>query len=82
MVCRDFILTKTANRVLFIPLEICATYSTLSGPESAGAYPGLIAYSRGSDWPTVTDANVVLHRLNPKAILGGRMKIDKEAQGN
>lgn len=49
------------------------------GPESAGAYPGPIAYSRGGDKPTVTDANVVLHRLNPKVILGGRMKIDEEA---
>lgn len=49
------------------------------GPESAGAYPGPIAYSRGGDRPTVTDANVVLHRLNPKVILGGRMKIDEEA---
>lgn len=49
------------------------------GPESAGAYPGPIAYSRGGDRPTVTDANVVLHRLNPQVILGGRMKIDEEA---
>ncbi len=49
------------------------------GPESAGAYPGPIAYGRGGDKPTVTDANVVLHRLNPKTILGGRMKIDEEA---
>jgi len=49
------------------------------GPESAGAYPGPIAYSRGGDKPTVTDANVVLHRLNPKVILGGRMEIDEEA---
>ncbi|MBQ3109430.1 MAG: hydantoinase/oxoprolinase family protein [Clostridia bacterium] len=49
------------------------------GPESAGAYPGPIAYGRGGQEPTVTDANVVLHRLNPKTILGGRMKIDEEA---
>lgn len=47
------------------------------GPESAGAYPGPIAYGRGGDQPTVTDANVVLHRLNPQTILGGRMKIDE-----
>lgn len=49
------------------------------GPESAGAYPGPIAYGRGGDRPTVTDANVVLHRLNPKVILGGRMEIDEQA---
>lgn len=49
------------------------------GPESAGAYPGPIAYMRGGTIPTVTDANVVLHRLNPKTILGGRMKVDEKA---
>lgn len=49
------------------------------GPESAGAVPGPVAYSRGGNQPTVTDANVVLHRLNPKVILGGRMNIDEEA---
>jgi len=49
------------------------------GPESAGASPGPVSYGRGGALPTVTDANVVLHRLNPKYILGGRMKIDEEA---
>ncbi len=49
------------------------------GPESAGADPGPVAYGRGAKEPTVTDANVVLHRLNPKAILGGRMPIDEQA---
>jgi len=49
------------------------------GPESAGAVPGPVAYGRGGEEPTVTDANVVLHRLNPKAILGGRMPIDEQA---
>ena len=43
------------------------------GPQSAGAYPGPAAYGRGGLKPTVTDANVVLGRLNPKALLGGRM---------
>lgn len=49
------------------------------GPESAGAYPGPVAYGRGGEVPTVTDANVVLHRLNPKTILGGKMQIDESA---
>ncbi len=49
------------------------------GPESAGAVPGPIAYSKGGTLPTVTDANVVLHRLNPEYILGGRMKIDEKS---
>ena len=48
------------------------------GPESAGAVPGPVSYMRGGTLPTVTDANVVLHRLNPEVILGGRMKIDEE----
>jgi len=43
------------------------------GPKSAGAYPGPAAYGRGGTRPTVTDANVVLGRLNPKSLLGGRM---------
>jgi N-methylhydantoinase A len=40
------------------------------GPESAGADPGAIAYGRGGTEPTVTDANLVLGRLNPSAITG------------
>ncbi len=49
------------------------------GPRSAGAFPGPVAYGRGGKEPTVTDANVVLHRLNPGYILGGRMKMDEQA---
>jgi N-methylhydantoinase A len=45
------------------------------GPQSAGAYPGPAAYGRGGTEATVTDANVVLGRLNPKALLGGRMQM-------
>jgi N-methylhydantoinase A len=40
------------------------------GPESAGAEPGPAAYGRGGNLPTVTDANVVLGRLDPQARLG------------
>jgi N-methylhydantoinase A len=43
------------------------------GPMSAGAFPGPAAYGRGGSRPTVTDANVVLGRLNPRTLLGGRM---------
>ena len=43
------------------------------GPQSAGAYPGPAAYGRGGTRATVTDANVVLGRLSPKSLLGGRM---------
>ena len=45
------------------------------GPISAGAEPGPACYGKGGRHPTVTDANVVLGRLNPKYFLGGKMKI-------
>ena len=48
------------------------------GPQSAGAFPGPAAYGRGGTKPTVTDANVVLGRLNPQALLGGRMAMHPE----
>ncbi len=40
------------------------------GPESAGARPGPICYGRGGTEPTITDANLVLGRLNPDRLLG------------
>ncbi|MCC3358937.1 hydantoinase/oxoprolinase family protein [Bacillus sp. REN16] len=46
------------------------------GPQSAGATPGPACYMRGGTLPTVTDANVVLGKLNQEKILGGRMEID------
>ncbi len=48
------------------------------GPQSAGAYPGPAAYGRGGTRATVTDANVVLGRLSPKSLLGGRMAMHPE----
>ena len=47
-----------------------------SGPQSAGAVPGPVCYNLGGKQPTVTDANVVLGYLNPKALLGGNFPID------
>ncbi|MEJ8567963.1 hydantoinase/oxoprolinase family protein [Elongatibacter sediminis] len=49
------------------------------GPKSAGAQPGPACYGRGGTEPTVTDANVVLGRIDPDTFLGGRMKLDEEA---
>ncbi len=46
------------------------------GPRSAGADPGPVCYRRGGTEPTVTDANVVLGRLNPGYFLGGEMGLD------
>ena len=48
------------------------------GPQSAGARPGPACYERGGDEPTVTDANLVLGRLNPDFFLGGRMRLYPE----
>jgi N-methylhydantoinase A len=49
------------------------------GPESAGADPGPACYGRGGKEPTVTDANVVLGYLNPRALAGGTVPVDAEA---
>ncbi|MDE0943478.1 MAG: hydantoinase/oxoprolinase family protein [Alphaproteobacteria bacterium] len=49
------------------------------GPQSAGAQPGPAAYGRGGTLPTVTDANVVLGRLQPGNFLGGEMSLDAPA---
>lgn len=48
------------------------------GPQSAGAVPGPVAYGRGGEAPTVTDANVVLGYL-PESLLGGTFKLDRHA---
>src|SRR5436305_417884 len=49
------------------------------GPQSAGADPGPICYRGGGTEPTITDANVVLGRLDPDNFLGGTMKLDADA---
>jgi N-methylhydantoinase A len=49
------------------------------GPQSAGADPGPICYRGGGAEPTITDANVVLGRLDPDNFLGGQMKLDAAA---
>lgn len=41
------------------------------GPESAGSDPGPVAYGRGNTRPTVTDANIVLGRIDPERPIGG-----------
>jgi N-methylhydantoinase A len=49
------------------------------GPRSAGADPGPVAYGKGGHEPTLTDANIVLQRLDPTSLLGGRMPVDADA---
>ena len=48
------------------------------GPKSAGSIPGPVAYGRGGKEPTVTDANLVLGRLDADNFLGGELKLDLE----
>jgi len=49
------------------------------GPESAGAVPGPVCYGRGGEVPTVTDANLLLGRLDADYFLGGAMRLDVAA---
>jgi N-methylhydantoinase A len=49
------------------------------GPTSAGAVPGPVCYKSGGINPTITDANVVLGYMNPRAIAGGTVAIDRPA---
>ena len=50
------------------------------GPESAGSDPGPVCYGLGTTTPTVTDANVVLGRINPESPIGGRLeRLDVDA---
>ncbi|NRB04030.1 MAG: hydantoinase/oxoprolinase family protein, partial [Rhodobacteraceae bacterium] len=52
------------------------------GPESAGSDPGPVAYGLGNNRPTVTDANVVLGRIDPDNPIGGKLdRLDVEAAG-
>ncbi len=48
------------------------------GPRSAGADPGPVCYGRGGEEPTVTDANLVLGRINPDYFVGGEARLDRE----
>ncbi|MBI3968945.1 MAG: hydantoinase/oxoprolinase family protein, partial [Chloroflexi bacterium] len=48
------------------------------GPESAGADPGPACYARGGERATVTDAHLVLGRLDPAYFLGGKYRLEPE----
>src|SRR4051794_429794 len=49
------------------------------GPDSSGADPGPACYGRGGNAPTVTDADLLLGRIDPLGLSGGRMALDKDA---
>ena len=46
------------------------------GPQSAGADPGPACYGKGNDQPVVTDANLLLGRINPERFLNGEMRLN------
>ena len=48
------------------------------GPQSAGADPGPICYEKGGEYPTVTDANLLLGRLDASRFLGGNMVLNTQ----
>ena len=52
------------------------------GPESAGAEPGPVCYDRGGTVPTITDADVVMNRIDASYFLGGRFKLNREKAFN
>lgn len=50
------------------------------GPESAGSRPGPVAYGQGNSRPTLTDANIVLGRINAARPIGGKLaRLDRDA---
>ncbi|MDP7125969.1 MAG: hydantoinase/oxoprolinase family protein, partial [Acidimicrobiales bacterium] len=49
------------------------------GPESAGSEPGPAAYGLGGEAPTVTDADLVLGRIEPDRFAGGKVALTPEA---
>ncbi|MHB1216758.1 MAG: hydantoinase/oxoprolinase family protein [Alphaproteobacteria bacterium] len=51
------------------------------GPESAGSEPGPACYGRGGTKPAVTDADVILGKIDPNNFAGGRMTLDRDSAG-
>ena len=47
------------------------------GPDSAGSTPGPVCYGRGGTEPAVTDANLVLGKIDPAYFAGGKIKLDE-----
>ena len=61
--------------------RVDATGRIAVGPDSAGADPGPAAYGRGGTAPTITDADVVLGRIDPRRFAGGKIALDVDAAG-
>lgn len=52
------------------------------GPESAGSEPGPACYQQGGERPAVTDADLLLGRLDPDNFAGGSIKLSRECSAS
>ena len=50
----------------------------ITGPDSAGSVPGPACYSNGGTLPTITDADLVIGKINPENFAGGKIKLSKD----
>jgi N-methylhydantoinase A len=50
-----------------------------TGPQSAGSEPGPACYQRGGERPTITDADLVLGKIDPEDFAGGKIKLSMDA---
>ena len=50
----------------------------ITGPDSAGSFPGPACYSNGGELPTITDADLVIGKINPDNFAGGKIKLSKK----
>ena len=54
----------------------------ITGPDSAGSLPGPACYSNGGTLPTITDADLVIGKINPENFAGGKIKLSKDLATN
>ena len=50
----------------------------ITGPDSAGSFPGPACYSNGGSMPTITDADLVIGKIDPDNFAGGKIKLSKQ----
>ena len=50
----------------------------ITGPDSAGSFPGPACYSNGGSMATITDADLIIGKINPDNFAGGKIKLSKE----
>lgn len=70
--------TISAGSGMFIQVDPFSGKIEL-GPESAGADPGPVCFSRGNEMPTICDCDLILGYLNPINFLGGAVRLDTQA---